>query len=391
MSSMWDFIGAAGTREPLRRVFRGAGAARAALVASCAVLASLPLGCGGEGSVARDGGAAPGPGPGGGGSMPDVAVEPTNGEWAAADLEPNTPVALHGQLHVEGASLLGAEGEPVQLKGVSTMWLNWEQNYATSKSGLRWMRDNWGLRVVRAAMGIEPNNAYLVNPDAMTAQLRTVVRNAIDLGVYVIIDWHDHTAQMHQAQAVDFFSRMAEEFGAYPNVFYEVYNEPLQVSWPQVLKPYHEAVTAAIREKDPDNIIILGTPSWSQSVNMAADDPVAGTNLMYTVHFYSCSHRAQQRGLAQYAHDKGMAIFVTEWGATASDGGTNPAGQVCLDEAQAWHDFMDAAGISWAAWKLDDCADLSCLFRPSAPINGGWTDEWLNGHGPFVRDRMLQP
>jgi endoglucanase len=381
MSSMWDFIGAAGTREPLRRVFRGAGAARATLVASCAVLASLPLGCGGEGSVARDGG----------GSMSGVGVGPTNGEWAAAELEPNTPVALHGQLHVEGASLLGAEGEPVQLKGVSTMWLNWEQNYATSKSGLRWMRDNWGLRVVRAAMGIEPNNAYLVNPDAMTAQLRTVVRNAIDLGVYVIIDWHDHTAQLHQAQAVDFFSRMAEEFGAYPNVFYEVYNEPLQVSWPQVIKPYHEAVTAAIREKDPDNIIILGTPSWSQSVNMAADDPVAGTNLMYTVHFYSCSHRAQQRGLAQYAYDKGLAIFVTEWGATAADGGTNPQGQVCLEEAQAWHDFMDATGMSWAAWKLDDCADLSCLFRPSAPINGGWTDEWLNGHGPFVRDRMLQP
>ena len=52
---------------------------------------------------------------------------------------------------------------------------------------------------------------------------------------------------------------------------------------------------------------------------------------------------------------------------------------------------MDAAGISWAAWKLDDCNDLSCLFRPSAPPTGGWGDEWLNGHGPFVRDRMLQP
>ncbi len=380
MSSAWDSRRAAGQRSDDRRIRRSQRGSRTAMAAA---LGALLLSCGGEGSATR-GSAALRPGgeaPGG---------EATSAEWQPAELEPGTPVAQYGQLRVEGSALVSSTGEPVQLKGVSTMWLNWEQNFAGSKSGLRWLRDNWGLRVVRAAMGIEPMNAYLTNPDAMAAQLRNVVRNAIDLGVYVIIDWHDHDAQSHQQQAVDFFSRMAAEFGEYPNVFYEVYNEPLQVSWSQVLKPYHEAVTAAIRERDPDNVIILGTPTWSQSVNQAADDPLAGSNLMYTVHFYSCSHRIQQRSLAQYAQGKGLPIFVTEWGATAADGGTNPSGEVCVEEAQAWHDWMDAAGISWTAWKLDDCNDLSCFFRPSASPNGGWSDEWLNGHGPFVRERMLQ-
>ena len=303
------------------------GSRRAHGAASATVLALL-LACGGEGTATRGGVGSLNPG--GGSSGGDAS-----GPWQPAELEAGTPVDLFGQLRVDGSALLSADGEPVQLKGVSTMWLNWEQNFATSKAGLRWMRDNWGLRVVRAAMGIEPANAYLTNPEGMTTQLRNVVRNAIDLGVYVIIDWHDHNAQAHKEQAVDFFSRMAEEFGSYPNVFYEVYNEPLQVSWSDVLKPYHEAVTAAIRERDPDNIIILGTPTWSQAVNQAADNPVAGTNLMYTVHFYSCSHGLQQRFLAEYALSKGTPIFVTEWGATAADGGTNPQGQVCVEEAQA--------------------------------------------------------
>jgi endoglucanase len=366
------------------QVCSGLRAGRVSVLLGSLALAAPQLGCGGEGTGTRDRYGAPGPA-GGGSANPAVP----SGWQPPGEVEAGSPVARFGQLRIEGASLVDQSGSPVRLKGVSTMWLNWESAYADSKAGLRWARDNWGLRVVRAAMGVEPTGAYLENPNLMLAQVRNVVHNAIDLGVYVIIDWHDHHGEMHQEQAVEFFSNMAQEFGEYPNVFYEIYNEPMQVDWSSVLKPYHEAVSAAIRQYDPDNIIILGTPTWSQNVDRAANDPVQGTNLMYTVHFYSCTHRAAQRQLAVNAHDRGIPIFVTEWGATTADGGTNPSGQVCVEEAQAWHDFMDSAGISWTAWKLDDCADLSCLFKASAPIDGGWTDEWLNGHGPFVRDHMM--
>lgn len=358
---------------------------RGSVVATvCSVLlGGALLGCGAEGSAERE---------------PIVPAELNGGsagtgggDWQPpAEAEPGSPVALHGQLRVQDGALVDQAGAPVQLKGVSTMWLNWEQSYASSLEGLRWMRDNWGLSVIRAAMGVEPDNAYLSNPVQMENQVRTVVRNAIELGVYVIIDWHDHAAQDHLDQASTYFAAVAEEFGAYPNVFYETYNEPVRVDWGSVIKPYHEAVTAVIRERDPDNIIILGTPTWSQRVDIAALDPVAGTNLMYTVHFYSCDHRGAQRAQALQARQQQLALFVTEWGATRADGGTDPNGEVCVDEAQLWHDFMNQESISWTAWKLDDCADLSCLFRVAAPSAGGWTDEWLNGHAPFVRDRMLE-
>lgn len=314
---------------------------------------------------------------------------PPSAAWQPpASIDPSTPVGIHGQLRVEGTDLVDQSGNAVQLKGISTMWLNWEDKYSTSKAGLQWMRDNWNITLYRAAMGVEPEGAYLSDPDRALSQLRQVVHNAIDLGVYVLIDWHDHNAHLNQAKSAEFFSKIAEEFGQFPHVLYETFNEPEQIDWASQIKPYHEAVVPAIRAKDPDNVIILGTRQWSQRVDEAAADPVSGTNLMYTVHFYACDHRDQQRGEAQTAYDAGLALFVTEWGATPADGGASSP-TVCADAAQAWHDWMNERSISWAAWKLDGCGDSSCLFNSDdAPADGGWTDQWLNGHAQFVVDRL---
>ena len=316
------------------------------------------------------------------------AFKATEGAAGAAGGPGVTPVEMFGQLSVEGPQLVGEDGEPVQLRGASSMWLNWEADgYAESPLALEWMRDHWNLSVIRAAMGIEPGGAYLTNPDTARAQVTTIVENAIDAGVYVIIDWHDHTAHEHRDQAVEFFAEMAEKYGEYPNVLYETFNEPQQISWTSELKPYHEAVIASIRRHDPDNIVILGTPSWSQQVDTASFDPVKGANLMYTLHFYACDHTLRTR--AMRALEKGKAVFVTEWGATKADGGVE--GDLCLDNAQAWTDWMRQYGISWTAWKLDNCTDLSCYFKSSGvSVDGGWTDDDLWGHGPFVRDRMRE-
>lgn len=58
-------------------------------------------------------------------------------------------------------------------------------------------------------MGVEPDGAYLQNPGKSKGQIDAIVESAIAAGVYVIIDWHDHNAQSHTAQAVEFFSEMA--------------------------------------------------------------------------------------------------------------------------------------------------------------------------------------
>lgn len=302
-----------------------------------------------------------------------------------------TPVQRHGKLRVSGADLVDQGGTPVQLKGPSSMWLNWEDSgFARNAAGVQFMRDDWGASVIRAAMGVDASGAFLINPDKAKTDVRAVIDNAIALGLYVIVDWHDHTAFEHEAQAVAFFREIAQEYGEMPNILYETFNEPEQVSWATQVRPYHQAVVAAIRAVDPDNVIILGTPNWSQNVDEAAALPVAGTNLMYTLHFYSCAHAQPLRSRADTARAMNAALFVTEWGATHSDGGTPDNPTLCLAEAQAWHNWMNAKRISWTAWKFDDCDDRTCYFAGGTQVTGGWTDAQLTGHGPFVRDRMRE-
>jgi endoglucanase len=299
-------------------------------------------------------------------------------------------------LKVVGTKLVDKDANPVQLKGPSSMWLNWEsQKFAEDKQGLKVMRDDWKASLVRAAMGVDTTSKtdsdYVTAPDVAKAQVNQIVQNAIDLGMYVIIDWHYDKAETRQDLAVAFFTEMATKWGAYPNVIYETYNEPLTKDW-AVVKPYHQAVVAAIRAVDPDNLIILGTPNYSQFVDLAAADPVTGTNLMYTLHFYSCTHTQKLRDTGTAALAKGLPLFVTEWGATNADGGTTKNPQLCLDEAQLWHDWMRDNKISWAAWKWDRCVDKTCYFNSTMtiPTTGPWTDDMLSGHTPFVRDRMRE-
>jgi len=306
---------------------------------------------------------------------------------AGDDLGP-TPVELHGQLHVTGTELRDASNKRYQLKGVSSMWLNWEEDgYAENLTGLKWLRNNWKLSLIRAAMGITPKGAYLDNPEKAKGQVTQIVDNAIEAGVYVMIDWHEEKAPSHQEEAVAFFSEMATKYAGVPNVLYEPFNEPTELTWAEI-KPYHEAVVAAIRAADPDAIIVLGTPNWSQDVDKAALDQVAGTNLMYTLHFYSCTHGNSLINKGKLALMQGAPLFITEWGATLADGGTK--GEVCLDKAQSWMDFLNQYGIGWSAWKFDNCKDSTCFLTADAPVDGGWTSQYLQGEGLFVRARMQE-
>jgi hypothetical protein len=179
---------------------------------------------------------------------------------------------------------------------------------------------------------------------------------------------------------------VATAYGGLPNVLYETWNEPLAVSWPATVKPYHQALVQTIRAVDPDNVIILGSPNWDQDVDIASLDPVSGTNLMYTLHFYACTHTAALRAKAQAAVANGLPLFTTEWGATSVNVGEET--YVCEVETDLWHDFLDANAISSTAWSLCNLqTEAHCIVTTAASITGGWDTE-LRAQGPYVRDRI---
>src|SRR5687768_10542728 len=54
---------------------------------------------------------------------------PTQSWQPPAVVDPASPVGQHGQLRVQGTALVDQSGAAVQLKGISSMWLNWEDRY----------------------------------------------------------------------------------------------------------------------------------------------------------------------------------------------------------------------------------------------------------------------
>lgn len=303
----------------------------------------------------------------------------------AVDANGKTVVERYGHLKVVGTKLCNEAGEPVQLRGMSSNGLQWAGKYA-NKAVIKWLRDDWNSQLWRAAMYLT-QGGYIGGPQ-LKQKVIDSVEAAVDSGVYVIIDWHvmlERNPNAYKAQAVAFFSEMAERYGSLPNVIYEICNEPNgdEVTWDGEIKPYAETVIAAIRARDPDNVIIVGTPTWSQDVDKAADNPITGyDNIMYTLHFYAGTHGKPLMDKAEYAMSKGLAIFVTEWGTTLATGD-----QFKPDMTVPWIEFMDRHQISWANWSVANDGKDSCVLAYNADREGkgSWSDDQLTPSGKFVR------
>ena len=295
-------------------------------------------------------------------------------------------VSTYGQLRVEGTQILNQSGQPVQLRGMSLFWSNWQPEYY-NKNTVQWLRDDWCLNVIRTAMAVDiQNQGYRHNKVQELAKVETVIDAAIDLGIYVVVDFHSHHASdsIELVLAREFFGHISEKYGDYPNVIYEPFNEPLQVSWSDVVKPYHEAIIATIRANDPDNIIVLGSPWWDQNVDEAADDPVVGDNLAYALHYYAADHKLSLRNKAQYAIDKGLCLFVTEYGVCEANGD----GFIDEYESNLWWDFLDENKISHCNWAVSDENEAASALQPDVSNEGNWVTEDLRPSGVLVRDMM---
>ncbi len=291
------------------------------------------------------------------------------------------PVAKHGHLSVKGTQLTDQHGTAVVLRGVSYGWHNWWPRFYNAQT-VKWFRDDWGCSVVRAAMGVEPDQGYLKEPDWSLERIEAVVEAAIANDIYVIIDWHSH--QFHVQEAKKFFASMAKKYGQHPHVIYEIFNEPERVSW-QDVKEYSLEVIAAIREIDPDNIILVGSPHWCQDLHLVADDPIVGhTNLMYTMHFYAASHKQFLRDRCDEALAKGIPIFVSESAGMQATGD----GPLDVEEWQRWIDWMEERQISWLTWSVADKNETCSMLVPTASSTGGWSEEDLKESGRRTRSYL---
>lgn len=293
------------------------------------------------------------------------------------------PVKVHGQLHVEGTQLKDADNKDVVLRGMSFGWHNFCPRFYNA-GAVKWLAKDWNCSVVRAAMGVEPKEGYLDKPDWSKEKIQAVVDAAIKQGIYVIIDWHSHHIKTEEAKA--FFTEMATKYGKYPNIIYEIFNEPEYDSWQQV-KEYSTEVIGAIRAIDKNNVIIVGSPHWDQDVDVAAADPITGfSNLMYSLHYYAATHKQDLRDKADAALKKGLPLFISESAGMEATGD----GKINKEEWQKWINWSEQRKISWITWSVSDKDESCSVLKTSASSFGDWRSSDLKESGVMARDYLKE-
>ncbi|MEI7576563.1 MAG: glycoside hydrolase family 5 protein [Armatimonadota bacterium] len=290
------------------------------------------------------------------------------------------PVDTYGLLQAKGNRIVAKDGKPVALQGMSLFWSQWIGKYYTAGT-VKWLKDDWKCSIVRAAIAAD-QGGYLKQPQVELAKAEAVIDAAVKEGIYVIVDWHDHKAEAHTAQSVEFFSKISKKYGKHMNVIYEIYNEPLKVSWKDTIKPYAETVIAAIRKNDPDNLIVVGTPNWSQDVEDVIPNPIKDRNVAYTLHFYARGHKQYLRDKAQKALNAGIPLVITEWGTVNYDGD----GAVDDASTKEWLAFAKKNSLTMCNWSVADKVEGAAVLKPGASPTGNWPASQLTDSGKYVRE-----
>ncbi len=281
-------------------------------------------------------------------------------------------VDAHGRLQVYDGYVCAEDGTQISLGGMSLYWSCWDGGYYTS-STLDYLVDNFDISIIRAAAAV----AY--TPDASTTsaveggvldgnydgtleQVEEVVNAAIDRGIYVIVDWHvEGDAQKEDwwlEQAQSFFTYFAQNYGSYPNIIYELYNEPAyDGDNTENIQSFCQNVANTIREYDSDNLIICGSSTWSQYPNSYSitDDNTAYSFHAYPDASYGDGHMTSFYNNVDAAIEMGNAVFVTEFGTqTDSHTRTDELIEACQER-----------NMSMCAWTVNNKDEDWSIFSGS--------------------------
>ncbi len=292
----------------------------------------------------------------------------------------SNPAAKWGRLSVKGTHVINKKGQTVQLKGVSTYGIAWFPQYVNKAQFASWKK--FGANTIRLAVYSNPADGY---SRSLYPTIDKGIQAATRLGMYLIIDWHilqDGNPQTNQKEAVAFFTRMSKKYHSQSNVLYEICNEPNgNVTWEQNIKPYAKKLIRTIRKYDKKAIIIVGTPTWSQDVDLVSKDPVRGEkNIMYTLHFYAATHTQWNRSKLQTAIKNKLPVFVSEFSICDASGN----GSINKTEAKKWMHLLKKNKIPYIAWNVSNKNETSSLIKSNCNKTGiirksnlSQTGKWL--------------
>ncbi len=317
------------------------------------------------------------------------------------------PVSQYGQLQAGKNSngqgriygscpAYSTSGNEVAIQGMSLFW-----SISSTDGSNFWTTDivnglveNQKIQLIRAPMGADENwgdGNWSTDKSKYSAYMNTVVQAAIDNDIYVIIDYHSHCAENSESTALAFFTEMAQKWGKYDNVIFEIYNEPKNAcsdTWFELsgaqnywttIRSYANKVISQIRSYS-DNLIIVGTPYFDQYPNAALSNPLTDNNVAYAFHYYAGEdqyrHTTSNQGAnAVKAMNGGLSVFVSEWGNSAPSGN----GGFNASYSAEWYNWMKQYKLSGANWSVTTKSETASYFSGSA-WNYSESGNWVNSN-----------
>ncbi len=305
----------------------------------------------------------------------------------------------YGALKVTGKNLTDSQGNIVQLKGISTHNIAIYPEYI-NETALKQYVDEYKVSIMRLAMYsafADDVKGYADSDDEHRQELENYIADAVEmcnkLGIYCMVDWHilfDYDPNMHTDMAIRFFRNIVTRLKDYDNVIYEICNEPNmnletqeKTSW-EMIKNYANQVIPVIREIKKNCVIIVGTPIWSQDVDVASESPLEYDDIMYTLHFYAASHTDRIRDKLKVALNNNLPVFVTEFGVGHADGN----GTIDEEQTEIWLKLINENKISHIIWNLSNKNETSSIIAPDCEKYYNFTDDDLSACGKYMKSIM---
>jgi endoglucanase len=302
-------------------------------------------------------------------------------------------------LTTSGNQIRDPNGNRVILRGISLIDLGTQQangginaviDRITNKTDTQGSSPGWYPKVIRLPVLPQQYNSPNTWVPGSDTYYNTVLRPTVDYckskDLYCIIDLHFiDDIQINPSYVNAFWTYMAPRFANDTNVIFELFNEPINNSgtdaqkWSTV-RSYMQTWYNTVRAAAPNNLILIGTPVWSQVLTPILTNPITGSRIAYVVHMYP-SHWASQYNRDQVTSvANSIPVFMTEWGfTTTSDTLLNGT---ITGYGQPLMNMLDQYGISWTSWVAHTDWQPPMFYS-------NWTLRVGNGEmGGFVKDSL---
>ena len=298
-------------------------------------------------------------------------------------------------LHVAGNTLVDPANNPVVLRGVNVISLEWRPDGDNIMQAVNIAIDDWHANLIRLPV----NQDFWFGHDedwtggesgdggaAYRSLVDQVISTARAKNAYVMLDlhwsdmgvWGSNNGQhfMPDDNSLLFWQDAAARYANNPAVLFDPYNEPhfandqptdadfaLWRDGGEVVETgefsgrYHtpgmRALIDAIRAAGANNVVAPEGLNWGSNLAGVADgqhvlsDPAG--NLMYQAHLYPNKLADDEVASSVLSVARDYPIYVGEWGSGGVPGRSDP------DAARSNQDmlaYLDQHNFNWTAWAL---------------------------------------